>query len=519
MDFLYQLFHHLSQGFGIAFAPSNFGFVVLGQLIGVTIGILPGINASMAVATLLPLTFGMKPEPALIFLTGIYMGAMFGGSITAILLRVPGTGTAAVIALDGYEMTRQGRAGTALGITAFGSWIAGTFSLILLMTAGPALSAIALSFGPPEYFALIVLGLTLITSLAGRSLVKGLVAGTIGLLLGTVGLDPVSGVSRFTFGQLGLLDGVDFIAVLVGLFAVAQALSNLETHLAHTLYRGRMTGLLPNRRDSRESIGPILRGSFLGTFVGMLPGAGATVAAFLSYSLEARITRHPERVGKGDIKCVAGPGSADNGAAGGALVPLLSLGIPGSETTAVLIGALMILGIRPGPLLFTQQAELVWALIASLYVANTLGLLLATLGIRPLTQMLRVPTPIMSAFILAMSFVGAYAVNNSMTDVWIMFSFGVLGYIMKRLDFPVAPVVLALVLGPMAEESFRQALFMSNGDFFIFLRRPIAVSLLGLSLISLSLPYIITRFKPKAPLPEPERHEPEPQSTKEDAVG
>jgi putative tricarboxylic transport membrane protein len=491
------MLQNLAMGFGIALTPLNLFWIVLGQLVGVSVGILPGINASMAVAILLPLTFGMTPVSSLLLLAGIYMGTMFGGSITSILLRVPGTSTAAVVALDGYEMTRKGRAGLALGITAIGSWVAGTFSVMVLMSIGPWLSRVALAFGPPEYFALIFLGLTMITSLGAGSLVKGLIAGAFGLLLGTIGMDPGAGISRFTFGILGLDNGISFIAVLIGMFAVSQSLMNLERHFSHLFYRGRMTGLLPNWNDFRESFGSIIRGSVLGTFIGMLPGAGATASAFMSYSIEARISKNPEQVGKGDISCVAGPGSADNSAAGGALVPLLSLGIPGSETTAVLLGALMIHGIRPGPLLFSQHTDLVWALIASLYLANCLGLILATVGIKPLTQILRLPTPIMSAFILVMSVVGAYSISNSMIEVWIVVIFGVIGYLMKRLDIPVAPVILALVLGPMAEKSFRQALFMSDGSFIIFFTRPITVTMLILSGVSLFLPFILSRFKPK----------------------
>ncbi|HSO19732.1 MAG TPA: tripartite tricarboxylate transporter permease, partial [Desulfosarcina sp.] len=332
------------------------------------------------------------------------------------------------------------------------------------------------------------------TSLGSGSVVRGMIAGIFGLLLGTVGMDPGAGISRFTFGILGLDNGIDFIAVLIGMFAVTQALKNLQRHLEHVLYRGKMTGLLPTWDDLKASFASIVRGSLLGTFIGMLPGAGATASAFISYSLEARITKHPEMVGKGDISCVAGPGSADNAAAGGALVPLLSLGIPGSETTAVLLGALMIHGISPGPLLFTQHSELVWATIASLYLANCLGLILATAGIKPLTQILRLPTPIMSSFILVMSVVGAYSINNSMIEVWIMLIFGFVGYVMDRLDFPVAPVILALVLGPMAEKSFRQSLFMSDGSLTIFFQRPITIVMLTLGVVSLFLPYIIKRF-------------------------
>jgi putative tricarboxylic transport membrane protein len=492
-----DMLNNLAMGFGIALVPQNLFFIIMGQLVGVSVGVLPGINASMAVAVLLPLTFGMTPEASLLFLAGIYMGAMFGGSITSILLRVPGTSTAAVIALDGYEMTRRGRAGLALGITAIGSWVAGTFSVIVLMSLGPWLSNVALAFGPPEYFALIFLGLTMITSLGSGSMAKGLIAGAFGLLLGTIGMDPGAGISRFTFGILGLDNGISFIAVLIGMFAVSQSLTNLERHFSFKFYQGKMTGLLPTWNDFKESFGSIVRGSILGTFIGMLPGAGATAAAFMSYSMEARISKHPEQVGKGDIRCVAGPGSADNSAAGGALVPLLSLGIPGSETTAVLLGALMIHGILPGPLLFTQHSGLVWALIASLYIANCLGLILATVGIKPLTQILRMPTAIMSTFILVMGVVGAYSISNSMIEVWTVVLFGAIGYGMKRLDFPVAPVILALVLGPMAEKSFRQSLFMSDGSLVIFFTRPITVTMLVLSMISLFLPLILARFKPK----------------------
>ncbi|MEJ2167155.1 MAG: tripartite tricarboxylate transporter permease [Desulfobacterales bacterium] len=490
-----DIFNNLIMGFGVALQPVNLAFIGLGQLIGVSIGVLPGINASMAVAVLLPLTFGLSPEASLLFLSGIYMGAMFGGSITSILIRVPGTSTAAVIALDGYEMTRQGRAGLALGITAIGSWVAGTFSVIVLMSLGPWLSTVALAFGPPEYFALIFLGLSMITSLGSDSLAKGLIAGAFGLLLGTIGLDTVAGVSRFTFGILELDNGVNFIAVLIGMFAVSQSLLNLKKSRSHAFYKDKMTGLLPSLAELKESAGSILRGTVLGTFIGMLPGAGATASAFMSYSIEARISKHPERVGKGDIKCVAGPGSADNSAAGGALVPLLSLGIPGSETTAVLLGALMIHGIRPGPMLFSQHSQLVWATIASLYIANTLGLILATAGIRPLTQILKLPTPIMSAFILVMSVVGSYSLANSMVDVWIVWIFGIIGYLMKTLRIPVAPVILALVLGPMAEKSFRQSLYMSDGSLAIFVTRPITVVMLILGLISLFLPIIIATVR------------------------
>lgn len=494
-----EILENLSAGFGAVLTPYHLFFIFLGQIIGISVGILPGINSSMAVATLLPLTFGLTAQASLLLLTGIYMGSMFGGSITSILLRVPGTSTAAVVCLDGYEMTCQGRAGCALGITAIGSWVAGTFSLVVLMSVGPLLSQYALSFGPPEYFALIFLGLTTITSLGSASMVKGLMSGALGLMVGTIGIDPVTGVNRFTFGQVELLNGVDFIAVLIGLFAVSQAMANLEKNPGSFCPVGSLTGLLPRWAEIKQSAFSILRGSVLGTFVGILPGAGATTAAFLSYSLEAQLAKDKKSVGKGNISCVAGPGSADNAAAGGALIPLLSLGIPGSETTAVLIGALMIHGIRPGPLLFSEHGPLVWSVIAALYIANCLGLFLATAGVKPLTLILRLPTAAMSAFILVMSFVGGYALNNSMTEVWIVLLSGVAGYFMKRLDVPPAPLILGLVLGPLAEKSFRQSLFMSDGSFSIFFERPIALVFLIAGMVSLLLPLLLARLPPGAP--------------------
>lgn len=489
-----NFFANLSAGFSLLLQPQNLLATILGQLIGVIVGILPGINASMAVSILLPLSFGLPPETALMLLAGIYMGTMYGGSITSILIRVPGTSTAAVICLDGYELTRQGRAGLALGITAIGSFIAGTFSLIILMTLAPTLARAALAFAPPEYFALIFFGLLAIAGLE-EGVVRGLIAGCMGLLLGTIGVDPVTGVARFTFGRIELLDGIDFVAVLIGLFAISQALMNLERLRPLEFYRGRLTGMLPRWRELKESLGAILRGSVLGTIVGILPGVGATTAAFLSYSLEARLARDKTKVGKGDLKCVAGPGSADNAAAGGSLIPMLSLGIPGSETTAVLLGVLMIYGIQPGPLLFTKHTALVWGLIASLWLANFLGFILATAGVRPLTQLLRLPTPVMSAFILVTGFIGAYALNNNIVDVWIALVFGVLGYVMRRADLPVAPLILGLVLGPLAEKSFRQSMALSRGNPAIFFTRPISAALLSVGLASLALPLLWTLVK------------------------
>ncbi|BAS26362.1 tripartite tricarboxylate transporter permease [Limnochorda pilosa] len=478
-----EMVQNLIGGFATILSPGHVGWLLAGQLMGLLVGILPGVNASMGVAVLLPVIYGMGPLDALSFLIGIYFSAMIGGGITSILFGVPGTSTSAVLALDGHELARQGRGARALGLMAFGSWMGGTLGLVFLTALGPAIAAVALAFGPAEYFALMFFGLTLISALAADSPIKGLIAGLLGLLAGTVGIDPVSGVSRYTFGSAALLDGIEFIPVLVGLFAVSQVLVNVEKRRPLARVEGRLSGSLPSREDLRETRTPLVRGALIGSLVGALPGAGATVASFLSYAVEKTLSRKPQLFGKGALPGVAGPSAADNGAASTALIPLLTLGIPGSETTAVLVGALMILGIRPGPLLFTQQTELVWALFASLYLALIAGASLAIVGAPWLTQVLRVPAPILSAFILSMAFIGSYSVNNSMTDVWVMAGAGLIGYAMRKLDFPVAPVVLALVLGPMVEENFRQALLTSAGDPLVFLYRPISAALLLLAAV------------------------------------
>ncbi len=485
-----DLLQNLAMGFGVALTPANLLFLFLGSLAGVIIGALPGLNASMGVAILMPLTFGMDPITGMIMLCGIYTGAMFGGSITAILVNVPGTSAAAVTCLDGYQLARKGRAGAALGMTAFASAIAGVFSVVVLMTMAPALAKVALKFGPPEYFALCFFGLTIITSLAGKSMIKGIIAGTVGLILATVGVDPVGGVNRFTFGKVELMEGFNFIAVLVGIFAVAEVLVTMERSLHLSFYDARVSGLLGTKQDWKDSRGAFVRGSIIGTLVGILPGAGATIASFLAYAEEKRWSRHPEKFGTGVIEGVAAPEAANNAATGGALVPLLTLGIPGSETTAVMLGALLVHGLRPGPLLFTQQPQFVWGVIASLYVGNLIGLLLCTVFVRQLAKVLKVPNPILMPLILAFCFVGTYAVNNSLTDVWIMLVFGVLGYLMKKFDFPAAPVVLALVLGPMVENSLRQSLLMSQGNLGIFFTRPISTVLLALAFLSLFTPVL-----------------------------
>jgi len=487
-----EILQHLVTGFEIALSLKNLLFCFMGVTLGTLIGVLPGIGPVTGVAILIPITFGLDATTAIITMAGVYYGAMYGGSTTSILLNVPGESASVMTTLDGYQMALKGRAGPALGMAAISSFIAGTFSIIMLSWIAPVLADFAVSFGPPEYFALTFMGLTLVTGLAGDSLIKGLMSGVFGLLLACVGVDAISGSPRFIFGSIYLLDGVGFIGVAVGLFALAEVLVNIEEPLKQVFVKTKLSikNLFPNRQDWKDSSGALWRGSILGFFVGVLPGAGATVASFLSYATEKKLSKHPEKFGTGVIEGVAGPEGANNSAAGGAMVPLLTLGIPGSGTTAVLMGALLIHGIRPGPLLFSEHPEVVWGLIASMYIGNILLLILNLPLVGFWVSFLKVPYQILMPLIVTISAVGVFATDNNIFDMWVMFGAGIVGYVMRKLDFPAAPVVLALVLGPMVERSLRQSLTISHGDLSIFFTRPISAVLTVFALLSLFAPLV-----------------------------
>jgi len=487
-----EIIQHLITGFEIALSLKNLLFCFMGVTLGTLIGVLPGIGPVTGVAILIPITFGLDATTAIITMAGVYYGAMYGGSTTSILLNVPGESSSVMTTLDGYQMALKGRAGPALGMAAISSFIAGTFSIIMLSWIAPVLADFAVAFGPPEYFALTFMGLTLVTGLAGDSLIKGIMSGVFGLLLACVGVDAISGSPRFIFGSIYLLDGVGFIGVAVGLFALAEVLVNIEEPLKQVFVNTKlsMKSLFPNRQDWKDSVGALWRGSILGFFVGVLPGAGATVASFLSYATEKKLSKHPEKFGTGVIEGVAGPEGANNSAAGGAMVPLLTLGIPGSGTTAVLMGALLIHGIRPGPLLFQEHPEVVWGLIASMYIGNVLLLILNLPLVGLWVSFLKVPYKILMPLIITISAVGVFATDNNIFDMWIMFGAGIVGYVMRKLDFPAAPVVLALVLGPMVERSLRQSLTISHGDISIFFTRPISAVLTTFALLSLFAPLV-----------------------------
>jgi putative tricarboxylic transport membrane protein len=472
-------------------------------LLGTLIGVLPGIGPVSGVAILLPITFSLDPTAGMIMLAGIYYGSMYGGSTTSILINTPGESASVMTCLDGYAMARQGRAGPALGMCAIASFIAGTASVIGLMLLAPPLATFALSFGPAEYFALMVLGLTTLTRLAGKSLVKGLLMGAFGLALGTVGIDPMTGTARFTFGRVELLEGIGFVPIAMGLFALAEIFANAEESLKREVFKAELRGLWPTARDWLAVRWTMVRATIIGFFIGALPGAGATVAAFMAYAVEKRASKYPEKFGTGVIEGVAAPEAANNAATGGALVPLLTLGLPSSATTAVMLGALMIFGVRPGPLLMSERPDFFWAVVTSMYVGNVMLLVLNLPLVGLWASMLRIPYTILLPLILLFTLIGAYALNNNVSDVWIMILFGVIGYLMRKFDYPAAPVVLALVLGPLMETNFRRALSLSQGDYTVFVTHPISAVLLLAAVVSLTWPLIARLFGRSAEIPVP----------------
>jgi len=460
----------------VALSPGNIFFCFLGVLFGTLVGILPGFGPTAGICVLLPITYHIPTSSTIIMLAGIYYGAMYGGSTTSILLKIPGEAASVVTCLDGYAMARKGRAGPALGIAAFGSFIGATISLIGLVCMGPPLASWALKFRAPEFTCLLVLALVLLAYLGSKSITKALMMALAGLFLSTIGMDQISGKPRFSYHIMGLMDGIDFLPVAMGLFGIAEIFANLETTIKAEIFETKIKNLFPNLQDWKDSFGPIMRGSFLGFFLGLLPGGGALISSFASYALEKRLSN--KQFGTGVIEGVAGPETANNSGATGAFLPLLTLGIPGNVTIAILIGALMIHGVQPGPLLMKEHPDIVWGVIASMYVGNVM-LLVLNLPLIPLwVRVMRVPYYILFPIIISLCIVGAYTVNNSVFDVAIMMIFGVIGYIMQKFDYDAAPLIMALLLGPMFENSFRQSLILSEGSLSIFLASPISVTLL-----------------------------------------
>jgi putative tricarboxylic transport membrane protein len=481
---------NLGLGFSVALTPFNLMMAVAGVLLGILIGALPGVGPPSGVALLMPLTFGMDPTSGIIMLAALYAGTMYGGTITAVLINTPGESASVVTCLDGHQMALQGRAGPALGMAAFGSFIAGTIGVVLLMLVSPALARWSLAFGPPETFALMLLGLTTVTLLTGEDPIKGYISMVLGLMLAVVGFDIISGDARFAFGIPEMMDGIDFLPVAIGLFGLGEVLAGAETAKAGAMVQGRygLRDVLPSANDWLRSRWAIARGTVLGFAVGILPGAGPTIATFMAYTLEKRVSRHPEEFGRGAIEGVAAPESANNAAATGAMVPMLTLGIPGSATTAIMLGGLMMWGLRPGPLLFEKNPQFVWGLIASQYIANILLLVLSTAFIPLFVRALRVPYAVLMPIIIALCVTGAYSLKNSLWDVGQMLVFGVLGYAMKKLGYSPAALVLALVLGPLAERALRQSLIISDAGAAILFLRPISAVLMAAALLAVLVP-------------------------------
>jgi putative tricarboxylic transport membrane protein len=486
------------QGLLVAMQWKNVLLVFFGAAGGIIIGALPGLTATMGVALLIPVTFGMEPASGLIMLGAIYCGAIYGGSISAILIRTPGTPAAAATVFDGYEMTKKGEAGKALGAAIYASFVGGIVSATILILVAEPLAMFSLRFGPPEYMWLGVFGLTIIASLAGRSLLKGMISGLIGLLISTMGMHPLSGFMRFTFGRVELYDGIPIVIALIGLFSVSQVLYLAERKGAEAAEISKNVGnLLPTWAELKEVKATLLRSSIIGTIVGAIPGAGTDIASFLGYNEARRFSKNPEKFGTGCVEGVVAPEAANNGVTGGSLIPMLTLGIPGNAVTAVLMGGLLIHGLLPGHELFTKHGHIIYGFMISLYLANIFYLFMGFLAVRHFVRVVQTPSGVLAPVIMTLSVVGSYAINNSVSDVMLMFGMGLLGYVMRKLDYPLAPICLAIILGPMVESNLARTLTISQAKeinpLLMSFTRPICLILISLTILSLLTPYLTFR--------------------------
>jgi putative tricarboxylic transport membrane protein len=486
----------LAHGFGIAFQLDNLWYAFLGCVVGTLVGVLPGIGPLSGISILLPVTFGLNATQAVIMLAGIYYGSQYGGSTTSILMRIPGEASSVMTCIDGNAMAKKGRAGSALCIAAVGSWVAGTFGVVMLTLVAPPLATIALKFGPPEYTAMLTLGLIFLAYMSSSSLVRTLLMACIGLLLGMVGIDNMTGHFRYSFDLAELGDGIGIVPVAVGLFGLGEILSTPSHTVVGEVITPKLRELLPNRKEWHESIMPIARGSVLGFIIGIIPGSAHIISSFLSYALERRVSKHPEEFGHGAVAGVAGPESANNSASTGAFVPMLALGIPTGPITAVLMGALMVHGVNSGPQLVTEHPDVFWGFVASMYVGNLMLLALNLPLVGLFVTVLRIPYAYLYPLIIMFCIVGVYEVSHSIVDVYIMLIMGVLGYALRKFAFDPAPLVLGLVIAPLFEQSLRQSLIMSNGDYLIFFSRPISLGLLitcGIMLGLSALTFVLKR--------------------------
>ncbi|MBP1155858.1 MULTISPECIES: tripartite tricarboxylate transporter permease [unclassified Paenibacillus] len=472
---------YLLSGFAVAFSGWNLLYCLIGVTIGMLVGVLPGLGPTTGTAVLLPLTFGMEPISAIIMLSGIYYGAMYGGTITSVLINTPGEAASVITCLDGHPLAKQGRAGTALGVAGIGSFIGGTLSIIGLALIGPPIARLALNFGPPEFFALMLLGMTMVVGLMGKSLTRGLIAAAIGLILALIGLDPQTGAARFTFDSDALMSGLDFVPLAMGLFGISEILSSVENNIKAEK-PPKVKGVLPRREEWKPTLAAIFRGTGIGFVIGLLPGTNSVIPAIMSYSMEKKLAKDPSRFGKGAIEGVAGPETANNSYCGGALIPLFTLGIPSSPVIAVLLGAFIMHGLTPGPQLFQNNPDIVWAIIASMFIGNFI-LLMMNLPLAGMwAKITLVPLKLLFPIIIAVAIVGAYSVNNSVFDVIVMIIFGVVGYVFKKMDIPLAPIVLTFVLGQLMENALLQSLTIYKGNFFALFTRPISGTILVITI-------------------------------------
>lgn len=479
MLFSWQL---LGEGFATALTPENLLFALVGSLVGTLVGVLPGIGPTSAIAILLPLTTVLPPTSAIIMMAAIYYGAQYGGSTTAIMVNIPGEASSVPTTLDGYQMAKKGQAGPALAISAISSFFAGTVSMVGLTLFAPMLAGVALAFGPPEYFALMFMALSLIVGLSGKALIKGFIGMCIGLLVSVIGLDPVTGSARLTFGLVDLMGGINFISVIIGLFAIGEVLVNVEQDL-DLIYTATIGKLLPTWREIAQLGGTMLRATGLGFFMGLLPGCSPAVTTFVAYDLEKRVSKHPEKFGTGVIEGVAAPEGANNATSQGGFVPLFAFGIPAGPALAVMLGGFMMYGLQPGPRLFQENPQLVWAVIASMYIGNVMLLILNLPLVGLWVRIALVPFPILGPLIVLFSVIGAYSVRYLVFDVWVALLFGVIGYLMRKFGFPMAPLVLATVLAQMLETSLKQSLAISHGDPTVFFTRPIALVFMAIGIV------------------------------------
>ena len=479
----------------LIFQAKTLLYILLGVVSGICIGCLPGLTATMGVALVLPLTFGMSAVPAVLLLIGVYVGAIYGGSISAVLLNTPGTPASAATTLDGYTMAKRGEAGRALGIATMSSALGGLTSCIFLLLIAPQLAKISLRFSSPEFFMLAVFGLCIISSISGKSMAKGILCGCAGILIATIGIDGITGKMRFTFNNMNLLSGINYIPVMIGLFAMSQAFVGIENITKKSHVIGKLTSVLPQKEDWKIiSKSGVLFGT-LGTFIGIIPGAGADIAAFIAYGQAKNMSKTPEKFGSGIAEGIAAPEAANNGVTGGALIPMLTLGVPGDAVAAIMIGALTVQGLQPGPLLFQNNAPLVYAVFIGCFIANICMLILGLSSVRLFTKVLSVPKSVLIPIIFVLCVVGSYAMSNNMFDVGVMLFFGIVGFFLHKVDIPASPAVLGLILGPMAESHFRRALLMSKGNYSVFFSTGICRFFLLLIILSIILPFIKKRFR------------------------